>query len=243
MSAPIHTTLVDLYNWDFPAPRLKRLLSNHGKTQIDYEPLTLWDILVSNGLDDAIWALRTVDCEVESAIYAISCVMPLMPIIDEAPVNLMLKTASIYLTHNTMKGALSGHIQAAKTREPFAHDPEYKKQIYHAAMRIGILSESLLQSRHGQTFINPDANVAMALPDITELCASAQYLFALESQKNRSLPLANAGYLATREHQRISFISAFCGLQAQVKHYPTIKPATTKKQPITTRPVSWGLKT
>lgn len=44
----------DGYGWD-------KLLINLGKSAADDEPLTILEILNSNGLYDALWALRTVD--------------------------------------------------------------------------------------------------------------------------------------------------------------------------------------
>ena len=52
----------------------KKLLKNLGKTKADDEPLLLTTILESNGIDDALWCLRTVDGhEREMRLFAVEC--------------------------------------------------------------------------------------------------------------------------------------------------------------------------
>ena len=50
------------------------MLSHLGKTEADDEPLSLLTILESNGLDDALWALRAVQgYDHEKRLYAVWC--------------------------------------------------------------------------------------------------------------------------------------------------------------------------
>ena len=49
------------------------LLASLGKTRADDEPLSFKTILESNGLDDAIWALRSIDAP-EVRLFAVRCV-------------------------------------------------------------------------------------------------------------------------------------------------------------------------
>jgi len=52
----------------------EKLLNNLGKTKADDEPLALTTILESNGLEDALWCLRTVDGhEREMRLFAVEC--------------------------------------------------------------------------------------------------------------------------------------------------------------------------
>lgn len=54
-----------------------KLLRHLDKTGPDDEPLSLLTILESNGIDDAIWALRAVNepaCERDARIFAVRCV-------------------------------------------------------------------------------------------------------------------------------------------------------------------------
>jgi hypothetical protein len=52
----------------------KKLLSHLGKTQADDVPLSIITILDSNGLDDALWCLRAVEChDREIRLYAVWC--------------------------------------------------------------------------------------------------------------------------------------------------------------------------
>jgi len=51
-----------------------KLLGALGKTKADDEPLSLLEILKSNGLDDALWCLRAVDGhDKEIRLYAVWC--------------------------------------------------------------------------------------------------------------------------------------------------------------------------
>lgn len=63
MSAPVCTTLNAINIGQMPAGGGARLLAYLGKTAPDDEPLPLVTILDSNGLEDALWALRTVTGE------------------------------------------------------------------------------------------------------------------------------------------------------------------------------------
>ena len=53
----------------------RTLLSALGKTEVDDEPLPLTTILQSNGLDDALWCLRTITgYDKEIIRFALACV-------------------------------------------------------------------------------------------------------------------------------------------------------------------------
>lgn len=52
----------------------EKLLKSLGKTQADDEPVSLLHILNSNGLDDALWALRASDAtDKDMRLYAVWC--------------------------------------------------------------------------------------------------------------------------------------------------------------------------
>ena len=56
------------------APGWSKLLAHLGKTAPDDEPLSLVTILDSNGLDDALWALRAVEGhDREKRLFAVWC--------------------------------------------------------------------------------------------------------------------------------------------------------------------------
>ena len=51
-----------------------KLLGTLGKTKADDEPISIVQVLDSNGLDDALWCLRAVsDCDKEIRLYAVWC--------------------------------------------------------------------------------------------------------------------------------------------------------------------------
>ena len=52
----------------------KKLLANLGKIKADDEPLSILDVLNSNGLDDALWCLRAVEGhDREIMLYGVWC--------------------------------------------------------------------------------------------------------------------------------------------------------------------------
>jgi hypothetical protein len=69
----IYTTLNTLRAWNPCADGWQKLLTNLNKTESDDEPLALVRILELNGLADAIWTLRTLDCEREPRLFAVAC--------------------------------------------------------------------------------------------------------------------------------------------------------------------------
>jgi hypothetical protein len=63
----------------------KKLLSHLGKTQADDEPLSLLTILDSNGLDDALWCLRTMpEHSRHWRLYAVWCARQLQHLMTDA---------------------------------------------------------------------------------------------------------------------------------------------------------------
>ena len=68
------TTLNEIRKHDPCRPGWIKLLAHLGKTQADDEPLPILTILESNGLDDALWALRAVKGhDREIRLYAVWC--------------------------------------------------------------------------------------------------------------------------------------------------------------------------
>ena len=68
------TTLNDIRAHNPCPDGWRKLLAYLGKTEADDEPLSLLMILDSNGLDDALWALRAVEgYDREKRLYAVWC--------------------------------------------------------------------------------------------------------------------------------------------------------------------------
>ena len=64
--------------------RYKILLKNLGKTKADDEEITIRQILISNGIQDAIWALRAVEGkDKEIRLFACDCAEMVLPIFEE----------------------------------------------------------------------------------------------------------------------------------------------------------------
>lgn len=68
----ICTTLNKIRAYTPCSDEWKKLLSGLNKTGPDDEPLPMVTILDLNGLDDALWALRTTDCEREELLLAVA---------------------------------------------------------------------------------------------------------------------------------------------------------------------------
>jgi hypothetical protein len=65
--------------------RWAKLLAHLGKTQADDEPLAITTILESNGLDDALWALRAVSGhDREIRLYAVWCARQVKHLMTDA---------------------------------------------------------------------------------------------------------------------------------------------------------------
>ena len=64
-----------------------KLLKTLNKTKADDEPVDFRTILESNGLDDAIWCLRTLDCK-EVRLFAVFCARQVQHLLtDERSLN------------------------------------------------------------------------------------------------------------------------------------------------------------
>ena len=83
-----------------------RILTDFGKTKADDEPLSFKSILDSNGLDDAIWALRSIDAP-EVRLFAVRCVRQIQHLIsDERSLN-ALDVSEMYAVGNATSEELS----------------------------------------------------------------------------------------------------------------------------------------
>ena len=68
----IYTTLSKIREHDPCPDGWRKLLAGLNKAEPDDELLPLVTILKINGLDDALWALRTTDCEREELLLAVA---------------------------------------------------------------------------------------------------------------------------------------------------------------------------
>lgn len=62
----------------------EQLLKHLGKTKADDEPLPLSIILEANGLDDAVWSLRTIDNCPEIRLFAVRCVRQVQHLLTDS---------------------------------------------------------------------------------------------------------------------------------------------------------------
>ena len=80
----IFTTLNEIREYSPCSAGWSKLLKSLDKTHADDEPLALEHILDSNGLDDALWALRVVKGhEKDLGLFACRCARLVLPIFEE----------------------------------------------------------------------------------------------------------------------------------------------------------------
>ena len=73
----------------------KTLLTSLGKTEADDEPLSFKAILESNGFDDALWALRSIDAP-EVRLFAVRCARQIQHLITDERSLYALDVAEAY---------------------------------------------------------------------------------------------------------------------------------------------------
>lgn len=90
-----------------------RLLAYLGKTQADDEPLPLSTILESNGIRDAIWALRAIDDCAEIRLYAVRCARQIQHLIRDQRIQDTLDIVEQFAIGNATKTELDAARDAA----------------------------------------------------------------------------------------------------------------------------------
>lgn len=113
-----------------------RLLRHLGKTESDDEPLDFATILSSNGLSDALWALRTtvVDNEVLST-YAADCIQDLIEFLPAKPTEM-----EYYRVVNIVGGACQLKTHDAAAAKQLCLDLG-DSRVYHG-------DKCIMQNRH-----------------------------------------------------------------------------------------------
>lgn len=91
----------------------EKLLTSLGKTKADDEPLSFKTILDSNGLDDAIWALRSIDAP-EVRIFAVRCVRQIQHLLTDERSLSALDVAEAYTVGQATEEELSAAWEAAR---------------------------------------------------------------------------------------------------------------------------------
>lgn len=91
----------------------ERLLKYFGKTKADDEPLSLLTILESNGLDDAVWALRAIDDCPEIRLFAVRCVRQVQHLLTDQRSIDALDVAERYALGEATKAELDAAREAA----------------------------------------------------------------------------------------------------------------------------------
>lgn len=111
----------------------RKLLAYLGKTRTDDEPLDLLTILDSNGLDDALWALRAVEgYDREIRLYAAWCVRRVQHL--DAGIPAFLDTVERYANGEASKDDLAAARESAR-EAVWAAEREAAREAAWAAAR------------------------------------------------------------------------------------------------------------
>jgi hypothetical protein len=99
-----------------------KLLRYLGKTQPDDEPLSIIEILDSNGIDDALWCLRAVEgYDRELRLYSVWCARQVQHLMDDPRSLTALDVAERYANGLATDEELAAAFQAA----PGSSNPAY----------------------------------------------------------------------------------------------------------------------
>jgi hypothetical protein len=171
---------------------LKKLLKHLGKTKCDEEPLPLVEILKSNGLDDAIWCLRSVDHK-SVRLYAVACAREVQHLMTDERSLKALDVAEAYANGK----ATEEEMEQARSAACDATDAAYAatKAACEVAKATYYAAKAACDAAYAAYAAANAANAANAASD----AANAAYY------------AANAAYYATaaRERQAELFIQFF----------------------------------
>lgn len=84
----IYTTLNKIRVCEPCSDGWEKLLKNLGKTKADDEPLSMLEILSSNGLDDAMWCLRAFEgIDSDARLFAVACARRVQHLMTDQSIN------------------------------------------------------------------------------------------------------------------------------------------------------------
>lgn len=190
MSGPICTTLNAINIGQMPAGGGARLLAYLGKTAPDDEPLPLVTILDSNGMEDALWALRTVTGE-DARIrrYAVWCARQVQHLMTDPRSANALDVAERYA-------------------DGLATDDELQ-EAEHAAWKVPDISAFTAAGDAAR------AAIAVAQRDAVWIAAGAAswhaFVAARRDARSGGVAAEEAAWTAARAAQAVEFRRAFGG--------------------------------
>ena len=96
----------------------KKLLAYLGKTKADDKPISILEILESNGIDDALWCLRAVDGhDKEIRLYAVWCARQVQHLMPDKRSLAALDVSEAFANGKVTKKELAAARAAARTAE------------------------------------------------------------------------------------------------------------------------------
>lgn len=133
--APVCVTLNAIREHGPCSDGWKKLLAHLGKTQSDDEPLPLLTILESNGLDDAIWALRALpDADMPKArLFAVACARDVQHLMADPRSVVALDVAERYAKGEATDSELAAAWAAAGAAWAAAGDARFAARAAWAA--------------------------------------------------------------------------------------------------------------
>lgn len=113
------TTLNNLLGWHPCKHGWATLLRNLNKTTADSEPLSFATILESNGLEDAIWALRTSPSDYETMMLSCAIVRTIIPLTHDVRLTQAADVLSKYATGEVSREDLYRAVHPLRDVFPF----------------------------------------------------------------------------------------------------------------------------
>ena len=181
----ITTTLNAIREHDPCADGWKKLLKTLGKTQADAEPISLGAILESNGLDDAIWCLRTIEgYDKEIRHFAIECARDVQYLMQDARSLHALDVAERYINGYATQSELGDAVAAA-------------------------VAAATVATAYAATYAARSAAAAVAAAAVGAAIYAATTARSARSAAYAATTARSATYADIREKQRIRFIEMF----------------------------------
>ena len=179
----------------------RRLLTYLGKTNADDEPLSFKSILDSNGLDDAIWALISIDVP-EVRLFAVRCVRQIQHLLTDEHSLHALDVSEAYAVGEATKDELSAAWDAAGYAARAAAWDAARAAAW-AAARDAARAAALAAARDAAWY----AAAAAARDAARDAARAAAWYAAWDAARDAAWYAAEA---AARDAQQKDFIAIFC---------------------------------
>ena len=166
-----YTTLNKIRGFDPCQDGWKKLLRNLGKTEPDDDPISLMAIFESNGLDDAVWCLRSVDgIEKDARLFAVWCCRQMQSLLTDDrstnAIDVAERFANGQSTDEELESAYSAALQAFNDASTMAAR-DAAKTAANSAAKNDVLCDAVIAATKGSA-------VSLALFESAKAAANAK---------------------------------------------------------------------